>query len=383
MKTTLSAATARRGSAMFTTLIIMGVLGLVTSSMVYMAVQQPFNVRRTRDQLRAQAIAEAGANIAYVMLSTNFGLKDTPAAFPLTSYRNGTYDVTVSSMSSTSAVISSTGQYNLAAATVAMDVINYTTNLPSSQPPPSGAYSNLITTGGSISWSGTVDINGGGKIHANQSISLSGNVEVDANVHSSQQITLSGSVDINGNTCAPSYSISGSSAVNGTRTTGAVPNETIPTINLTPYLNWAQSHGEYYSSSVSLNHDYAPNGGIMYVNGSISISGNCTLTGCFIATGSISISGSGQQVQVGYYPAFISQNSSISISGSKTLQGLLYTRVGSISYSGGGVLNGAIIAGGALSMSGNVGVFQYNNPTPVPPGSGSSLSSVGISGWRQ
>jgi hypothetical protein len=368
---------------MFTTMIIMGVLGLVTAGMCYMAVQQPFNVRRTRDQVRAQAIAEAGANIAYAMLSTNFNLKDNAAAFPLTSYRGGTYDVAVTSMSATSAVITSSGRCNLATAVVGLDVINYVTNLPTGQPPPIGAYSNLVTSGGAISWGGTVSINGGGHVQANQSISMSGNVTLACNASSCQSMSLSGSVLINGNTRAPSYSISGSSSITGTRTTGSVSPVTIPTIDLTPYLNWANSHGEYYSGNVTINSDRAPNGGVMYVNGNISVSGNCTLTGCFIATGSISISGSGNQVQVNNYPAFISQNSSISISGSKSLQGLIYTPVGSVSYSGGGGLQGAIIAGGGVSMSGNVGIFQFTNPTPVPPGSGATAGTVGISGWRQ
>ncbi len=384
MKTKMLERDALQGSAMLTALVIMGILGLVTTSMLYMAMQQPYSVRKSRDHMRAQALAEAGANAAYVMLCTNFSLKDTPAAFPLTNYRDGSYDVSVASMSVTSAVISCVGKYKTAIATVAMDVINGATNLPSSQPAPVGAYSNLITSGGAISWSGAVTIQGGGRVHANQSASYSGNVTLAGDATSSQQITASGNVKFN-NTSTPNYSLSGNVTISGTKRTGAVPVVAIPQLDLVPYYNAALANGQVYSGGVSINHDTAPAGGIMWVNGDISISGNCTLTGCFIATGSISMSGNGSQVQVGNYPAFVSQNSSISISGGKSLHGLLYAKVGSISYSGGGNLNGSIICGGSLSMSGNVGIFTYSNPTPVPPGgSGGSLqNNVSISAWRQ
>ena len=148
MKTTHARCSTTRGSALFSVLIIMGVLSVVTTSMVYMSLQQPFNVRHTRDQIRAQVIAEAGANIAYAMLSTNFSLKDTAGAFPSTAYRGGTYDVTITSFSPTSAVISSLGIINSVNATVALDIMCTVSNLPSGQPAPTGAYACAVMSGG-------------------------------------------------------------------------------------------------------------------------------------------------------------------------------------------------------------------------------------------
>jgi formylmethanofuran dehydrogenase subunit C len=383
---------ATRGSALFTVLIIMGVLSLVTTSMVYMALQQPFNVRRTRDQIRAQDVAEAGANIAFAMLSTNFSLKDNAGAFPLTPYRGGTYDVTVTSFSPTSAVISSVGVVNATKATVALDILCTSSNLPSGQPAPTGAYACAVMSGGAMTWSGNSTLNmGGGKLHSNTSLQISGNAGIIGNVSTVGKMTMSGNTTIQGNSAAASYSLSGNNTITGTKTTGTVAPIPIPNIDLTPYYNTALANGQVYSSSQNFsgNYSFTPPGGIMWVNGDLSFSGNGVINGCIMATGNITVSGNiTQSQQTGnFYPSLASQNGSITLSGNSfTQNGLIYTKTGDITISGNVALYGSIISAGVFTLSGNFTAFNYQNSTPVPPGGGSGGSQqtgATISGWRQ
>jgi hypothetical protein len=341
MKTKLGKITAQRGSAMFTAMIIMGVLGLVTASMVYMATQQPFIVKKTREQLRAQAIAEAGANVAYAMLSTNFNLKDNPAAFPLINYRGGAYDVTVTSMSSTSAVISSTGFFNLAVSTVAMDVRNTVTNMPSGPTPPaSGAFSYGIACGSSL----------------NTGTSNAGTIEGDVIATS-----ITDKKD----------------KITGTETIGTITVNDL--FSLTPYYNAAVANGTMFYGDCSFR-DYAPPGGIAWVQGNVTLKG--TITGCIIATGNITANGGFTQIKVYNYPALVSQNGNISGNNS-TAHGLIYAKSGTVDLGGNFTVTGSVICPQAIDgLSGGSSVV-YENSTPVPPGGGGTVSSVGISGWRQ
>ena len=387
MKTNSSNNHARRGSAMFTVLITMGVLSVVTTSMVYMALQQPFNVRRTRDTIRAQAIAEAGANIAYAMLSTNFSLKDTPAAFPATAYRGGTFDVTVSSISSTSAVINSLGTMNSGRATVALDILCTTSNLPSGQPAPTGAYACAVMSGGMMTWNGNSTVNlGGGKVFSNTGLQISGNAGVVGDAGTVGKITMSGNALIQGNTSASAYKTSGNVSITGTKFTGTVAPITIPVIDLTPYYNTALANGQVYNSSQSFsgNYTFNPAGGVIWVVGDLSFSGNGVINGCIIATGNITMSGNVTQNQYANYPGLASQNGSITLSGNYTHNGLLYTKSGDVTIAGNVNLYGSIISAGLYTVSGNFSAFSYKNSTPVAPGGGGSTQTgATISGWRQ
>lgn len=333
---------AARGSAMLTSMIIIGVLALVTAGMMAMSMQQPFNVRKTRDQLRAQAIAEAGANIAYAMLSTNFALKDNASAFPETTYRGGKYDVTVSSLSATAAVLTSVGICNAATSTVAMDVVNSTTNPPTgTRPPATGLFLYALASG--------TKIDGG---------------------------TSNAGDGINGNVKAPVISDS-KNKITGTKTIGAVNVANL--VDLTPYLNYAIANGTKLSGYQTFQ-DYVAPGGIVWVDGDITLKGN--VTGCFIATGNITANGGYTQTSVGNYPALISQNGNISINNSYS-EGLIYAPQGSVYLGGNASIHGTVIAAQTISFSGCAEVYQ--NSTPVAPVivDPATLYNVTIGAWRE
>jgi len=313
---------ARAGSALFTVLIIMGVLGMATASMLYMSMQQPFSVKRTRDQLRAQATAEAGANISYAMLSTNFSLKDNPAAFPETTYRGAKFDVTITTINPTAVVLTSVGIYNSATSTVAMDVLNIATNPPvGSQPASVGLYTYAIASGTAID---------GGNSNAGDGI--------------------------NGDVKAPTIT-DRKNKITGTKTIGAVDVSNL--INLTPYLNAAIANGTMFSSSQRFRDYVAPGNGIVWVQGDISLKGS--VTGCFIATGDISANGGFTLTKVGNYPALMRQNGNISMN-NNSLEGLIYAQQGSVYLGGNASIVGTIIAAGTVSFSGCAQVFAKKMP---------------------
>ncbi|TAN38162.1 MAG: hypothetical protein EPN23_03085 [Verrucomicrobia bacterium] len=378
-----------QGSALLTVLVIMGILTIAIGGagygFLYVAQQQPNMVRKTSNLMHARTIAEAGANIAYAMLSTNFALKDTPSAFPATSYRGGVYDVSISSISTTSAILTSVGMYNASTSTVAMDVQNFTTNAPGNLPAATGAYANGVLSGGAMAWSGNsvVDV-GSGTVQSNTKLTISGNGGINGNAASSGQIKLTGNATIQGNSTAPSYSLSGNAAIAGTKTTASVAPVTVPSIDLTPYYNAALANGQVYNTSQSYSGNYTlnPVGGILWVNGNLSFGGNGTINGCIIATGDITMSGNVTQSKYGNYPGLASQNGSITLSGNVSNHGLLYAKTGNVMVSGNVDFTGSMIAAGTYTVSGNFSAFVYENSTPVAPG-GAVVNNVGISGWRQ
>ena len=327
------------GSALLTVLIIMGVLAFALTSMVLTSTQLPYSVRHTCDSIKAQAIAEAGANIAYAMLSTNFALKDNASAFPETSYGGGKYDVTVQSMSTTSAVLTSVGYYSSATSTVAMDVINIVSNTASGQPGAVGLFKYAIASGTSID---------GGNSSAGDGI--------------------------NGDVTAPVITDK-KGKITGTKTIGTVNVSNL--INLTPYYNYAVANGAMYTGDQSFR-DYTAPGGVAWVQGNVSLKGS--IVGCIIATGNITCNGGFTLTQVANYPALVSQNGSISMN-NNSLSGLVYAPQGNVTLGGNASITGTIIAGGTVSFSGCSELFA--NSTPVAPGSGGTVSTVGIGAWRQ
>jgi len=390
MKTKLRSVAPRSGSAFITTMFVIGVLSVVTAGMITIAVNQPFAVRRDCDMIRAKAIAEAGANIAFVMICSNYSTVSNSAAFPVTNYRGGKYDPTVTPMSPTSAVISCIGVYNVATSTVALDVRNITTNMPtgSGQPAATGAYACAMMSGGQMTWNGNSTVNmGAGTLQSNTGLQIAGNSRIQGDVAIRGQLKMTGNARVTGDATAASYSLSGNTSVTGTKTTGTVPLVAIPDIDLTPYYNTALANGQVYSSSHSFSGNYTmtPPGGIIWVDGDLSFSGNGTITGCIIATGNITMSGNVTQNAVNYYPALVSQTGNITLAGNTSLHGLLYTKTGNTTISGNVELTGSIISAGTYNMSGNFTAYIYQNSTPVAPGGSSSspVSNVGITAWRQ
>jgi len=386
----------KRGAALLTLMIIMLLVVGTVAYMVKDAKQQAFAVTRVRDYLKAQAYAEGGANQAYSLLKTNFALRLDPSRFPPTDYGDGTYDVTITSVGTNKAVISCVGQRGRSTVTVMCDIQNFAagsggSGSTSGVPPAVGAYTYAIVSGGKMGWSGSGTINvGTSKLHGNGQFKMTGSKQVTGNISSSVKIWLTGSTKISGNAAAPVITASGS-AITGSKTVGAVPQVTIPDIDLTPYYNAALANGQVYNGNQHFtgSTDLAPNGGIMWVNGNFKWSGSGKMIGSFIATGDFDYSGSGDQVKVGNYPAFVSRDGDVDISGSGKSHGLIYAKTGGFDKSGSGDHTGTIIVNGDFDASGSWSALIYENSTPVAPVTGGGGSSgtvgdrVGVIAWQK
>jgi len=220
---------------------------------------------------------------------------------------------------------------------------------------------------------------------------MTGSKKVIGDISSCERIWLVGSTKITGDAAAPTLTYSGT-AISGTKTVGPVTAVTIPDIDLTPYYNQALANGQVYAGNqhFSGSDDLAPAGGVMWVNGDLRVSGSGQLIGCFIATGDIDITGSGDQVQVEKYPAFVSRDGDIDISGSGKSHGLIYVRVGDFDKTGSGDHTGSIICNAAFDAAGSWCTVVYEDSTPVAPGGGGGggggstpADNIGVSAWQK
>ena len=126
--------------------------------------------KRLTYQTRAPAIAETGAQKAYIALMQNFSLRTNAAAFAPTVFAGGSYDVTVTPLGQDNALITSTGTYRSIDQAVMIDVKMFRPKTRSDL----AAYAYGILANGEISWSGCGVFNGGSLIHANDDIKQAG-----------------------------------------------------------------------------------------------------------------------------------------------------------------------------------------------------------------
>lgn len=219
--------------------------------------------------------------------------------------------------------------------------------------------------------SGIIDV-GEGLVHTNGNFKMPGSGTLRGNLSSSVRIWCTGSTIIHGDATTPVWKGMSPGNVTGTATTASVDPIAIPDIDLTPYYNEALANGEVYTGDqhFSVSSTIQPVGGIMWVDGDLKISGSGNIIGCFIATGYIKISGSGDQIKVGDYPAIVSRDSYIDISGDGQFHGLIYAPNGYINKSGSGDVVGSIICGGEFKKSRSWSIMTYEDSTPVPPSGG-------------
>jgi len=362
----------RAGSALVTVMGVIILIALAGAGMVTLGRQQIFSARRLRDYAKAQIIAESGANAAYCLLKTNFAARSNPDNFPLTQFGDGSYDVSVLSISSNLAAITSTGMCGLARAVVRVDIKNFPISLTNAvpNPGPGNPYGFSILAGGNLGWMGNSDmVMSNGWMHCNGAYSANGINIARGNVESCVGISMVGGATITGYGKAPV--ISGGTI--GTSMVASVPLVAIPDIDLSPYYNAALANGQVYGSR-SLSGNVTPPGGIMWINGSLSL-GNGDYTGCFIATGGIELKTTGNgcitNTAVNRYPALVSRDGTILVKQAKTwsFTGLIYCKTGSFDKQGNGDVfgAGAIIAAGDVTKNGGWSGMIWSDPTPIAP----------------
>lgn len=360
----------RRGSAILATFGLVLLVALICSSMYGYSSQQVFSIVRTRDFLRAKVIAEAGANQAYNKVRYDFTKVANASLFPETDFGGGTYDVSFTASGTNQAHLISVGRCGMAEARVSADLLNQDRQtvswLTDNRKVDPAVFTNYaVLAGGMIDWGGGGEIRNGGKVRANNKIEMVGGGDFtgpNLKVYSSQQIYIQGSSTIQGDAFAPS--IQGKvDQITGVKTIQQLPYITIPIIDLTPFYQKALENNQVKNGDFSLNSDYAPAGGVLWVNGNFKIS-NGSVSGCIVATGNIDSSTSRTLAGTNGYPVLISRDGNIKITSTPTIRGLVYARSGSLDWTGGGILTGSIITAGDIDKGGGSDLIVHFNPAP-------------------
>lgn len=379
----------RRGYALLTVLGVIFIIAIAAASMLTLSQTQSQLTRRTGDYMRAKMIAEAGANVAYNTIKTNFSLGADDDNFPLTVYAGGTYDATVSMIGSNLASIACNGTYGTATAQSKMDVLNrpvVTTNRPST---PSRPWDCGLFCNGYVRLNGSSEVHG--SIHVNNYVDVNGTLfwgsstnPVYVEASGANGFKTSGGGTIYGTVRAPVIDFDGTIT---TRRVEPVPTMTLPLIDLAKYYAIAVSNGQVYSSTTISSQQMwgAIPGGVRWYNGTLLIknNGDVTYTGCVIATGGITIKGGCRMTRSGTLPSLISRDSTIEFSGSQTTYGLIYAK-GDITFNGSGYHEGTVISGGNMVFSGSASIvidYAYCEPGVLAPPN-ATVDRVYVMAWQ-
>ena len=382
----------KHGSAL---LIVMGIIMFM--SMLLGAVSRAtshrtFMARRLPDRIRALAIAEAGANKAYSIMTTDFNKRTNAALFPPTSYGNGSYDADIVPVGDDLAVIYCTGICRGATVSVIFDVKNYKGSTSWEWNDEwDEAFGCAIACGSTFDFGGCGDIsstNGPVSFHANASMIIRGSAGVSVSLSSSTDISIGNNKTIDGDVTAPILDYKPSKVtITGTASEEPIPMVTIPELDLTPFATWAAANGEYVDGDWSFNGDtYTPEGGILYVNGTVQVSSHAVINGSIIANGDIHVSGQCDVIASEYGFALASRDGNIQNTSSGHIQGLVYAKHGNFSMNANGQLTGQVIVKGSITKTGNSGVVVFEQSVPVPPdvgGGDAPYDAIGISAYQK
>lgn len=315
-----------QGGAVFLTTLVCLLLATASAAGLYALTSQQSHLMTRMDRAqRALSLAESGLSAAISTLYTDYDSSSNAANFPLTSLGGGQYDATVT-VSGGRTLVSSVGTYEGVQRSVSAEVV----------PPADSAFDYALASGGEVDWDpGT----GGSTGTLNGDIYAEGDVSVDGTV--------------NGDIYTSSGSISGTNSGSQTTGAGAV---TFPVVDSSYYQAIAQANGYYYSSDTTFSSGSpipsAPTGGVIFVSGNITITGDHATQACIFATGNVTITNSGNDrpnttiQQYSTYPALVA------------LGNITINSTGNASQGGSFEADGLVYAGGDFHITGN----HYDNP---------------------
>lgn len=368
-----------KGSVFLATMVCAFVMSLVGGYTYKMSTYNSSYINRLQKSMQAQQLAEAGLMRALSTIRTSWSSINTASNFPATNLGNGSYDASITT-SGGRYLVSSVGTVGSVTRTVTAEVTA----------PSTSALNYMFAAGGNIEMdSGTGQSPGTvtGNIYA------AGNAQLDG-PSSGGQLVITGSVYANGNvTSNSSVSISGSSNAHWATT------ESFPVVTYSYYQTIAQANGQYTNGNVT----YAsggipanPAGGVIYVNGNVTIRGTQSTTACIVATGNITIEKQGSTYprvtvnQYSNYPAMLVQGN---IQFSSNGNGGAYWNATGLVYAGGNIevssgnhdtfgFTGSVIARGNIQTTGLTawntltGTYVAQSPPSVSGGGGSSTATI-------
>lgn len=358
------------GSALIAVMGVVLLMALIAAGMVALGRQQVFTAEKMRDYVKAQMIAEAGVNDAYNLMKTNFAARMSDSNFPLKPFDGGTYDATVTPISSNKANIASVGVYRSATCYAKANIENIPILTTNGTPPLTSPWAFGVFCNGYLGFNGSSTFRG--SAHINNYFQGNGSVNwgtatnpIYFECSGANGFSINGASTITGTIRAPDINVNGTvtSAVEG-----PVPTISMPAIDLTPYYQIALANNQVFNSTTingTANYGAIP-GGVRWYNGTLTVNGGgkLTYTGCIIATGNMTLRGSTTQTRVGNLPAFVSRDGSIALNGAHTINGLVYAG-GDMTFNGSGSIVGALMAGGNMTFNGAATLdvnYTYSNP---------------------
>ena len=319
-------------------------------------------IYRIKDRDQARLLAEAGVHAALVKIND-----EGYPVFPQANYITGSLDTGSYSVDLTTTggrdLVTSSGTVSGVTETVSAEIRDDT---PTALQYFSGAGTDVRI----YSFIAGSDIVG--DIHANNDVLLmSGpwiaSLEITGDV-SATGIVVEGTQHITDDTYDNKVYI------NGLNNDAAVVSEgadmiTFPTFKYTDYQQAADAAGDYYSGDQSFTGTLTPTSGVIYVDGDVTITGNCTLNGGLIAN-NITVSG-------GLFGATLTQNAVaedknnviIAKSGDILIYGRLFTEK-ALLYASQDIraaqafaeieVNGIMLAGRDIRMWNFITIIDYN-----------------------
>ncbi len=367
----------QQGTIFLTTMIIMFLMVLVSGSVFQLSTQHMHYISVLRKSSQAQYLAEAGLAAAVATLTANFSNKDNAAMFPATNLGVGSYDVTVV-QSGGRVLLKSVGTVQSVQRLASLEVEDLTPTA-LNQGEAAGGNILLATILGSDS-----DVTG--NLFANQ------NVNLIAWFFSS--VTINGDVFAGG-------TVSKSTFFGGTVTwwskTDNAGNITFPNYDFNFYKAIAQTNElanpgccyflgnqDWTNKTSNLN----TTGGVLFVEGNVTLRGTTTITGCLISTGTVRMYGTVNQskaVNFPSYPAMMTSTNDILLlnipfisSGKLFANGLVYAGNDFKLLGIGAQANvtGSVIAKGVLQQAQIVSdldiVYVHQNPPGLIIGGGAT-----------
>ncbi len=291
----------QRGTVFLTTMICVFLMTLTGGYLYKMSAYNSNFANRLQKSTQAQMLAEAGLSRALSTIRASWSAASNASNFPLTTLGPGTYDASVSTVSGRT-LVSSVGTVQSVQRTVTAEIVQPSVDALNYAFAGGGTGSHILDvgTGGSA---GTItgDIYGAGNFNLDGP-SSGGTLAITGSVYASQ------TVDTGTNT-----TVSGTTNSNWTTTVN------FPTVDFNYYKTIAQANGQYFDSKTYADGTLPANppGGVIFINGDLSLVGTQTTTATLIATGNITMAKSGSTYpritvnQYSNYPAMMTQNGEI------------------------------------------------------------------------
>ena len=403
MKTNQRKVDRKEGFALVVVLFFVATISTFLAMLAVSSSNRAATATRLTNQIKAKAMAEAGCEYGYAILSTDWDARYDPSAFPdsegtqlssasspevhiSSSKSPAKYTIDVEPVGTHAALVTSTGTCGSVTAVSIVSVQNLGGSSDDGTVLDGEAFAYGILCGQEIHFTGCGLITApNAKIHSNGAMILSGTAGAGINLSSSILVELKGNASVEGDVTAKDVIYKKASAIKGAVTKTTVAPIAIPDIDLTPYYNWALKNGEVYngfSSSAS----YTPKGGILWVNGDVNWSGGpgTTVNGSIIATGQINIAGQVNVTPTTCAFGLAARDGEIQITSTGTLRGLMYCKKSNFHMTANGTVIGQIIVNGNIEKAGTSDILgDYVQSIPSPPGEASFTDYIAITAWQK